>query len=257
MGQDPYGIIYVALCTVNQKQYVGQTTKSLQVRWQRHLTRRGRIRGFSQAIKKYGQDAFTLRIVDTAFDADDLNQKEQFWIKTLNTMVPNGYNLNEGGSVIRPVDGPSPETRAKMRAAKLGVPRTQDTKDKIRVAFAGKPQSPDVVAKRTESIRATFAIRGEDIAQKISIANTGKKRTDDVRERMSAARKGKKQTPEAEAKRQASYRATIIARQAAAPPPPPKQKSVETRQKMSEARKAYWERKRMVDAHDLRSRSES
>ena len=42
-----------------------------------------------------------------------LNEREIFWIAKLNTKVPNGYNLTDGGEGLV---NPSDETRAKMSA---------------------------------------------------------------------------------------------------------------------------------------------
>ena len=116
-----YGIIYAVVCTNNGKQYVGQTVRPIEVRWRAHVAKQGTLPGFSMAIKKYGADAFQLRVLDTAESAEELNHKEQHWIKMLNTITPAGYNLNEGGDMIRPVGGPTPETRAKMRADRKSV----------------------------------------------------------------------------------------------------------------------------------------
>jgi len=185
-----YGIIYAVVCTNNGKQYVGQTVRPIEVRWRAHVAKQGTLPGFSMAIKKYGADAFQLRVLDTAESAEELNHKEQHWIKMLNTITPAGYNLNEGGDMIRPVGGPTPETRAKMRAAKLGVPRTQATKDKISAALTGTTQPTDVVAKRTGVIREMWASNRDELSRKVSIANTGRVRSDEVRARMSEARKG-------------------------------------------------------------------
>lgn len=67
----------------------------------------------------------------------------------------------------------SAATRAKLRAAKLGIPRTSEEKAKISASNTGKKMSPEAVAKSAAS-------------------RTGAKRTPEQRARMSAAHKGKK-----------------------------------------------------------------
>lgn len=47
------------------------------------------------AIAKYGEDNFEFKILEWT---DDFNNKEKEYIKTLNTICPNGYNIAEGGS---------------------------------------------------------------------------------------------------------------------------------------------------------------
>lgn len=153
------------------------------------------------AIKKYGEKQFSVELVEEAESAEELNEKEQNWIKKLNTIAPIGYNLNEGGKVIRPILGPSPETREKMRKAKMGVPRSQKTRDKIRAALIGKPQAAEVSEKRLKAVREAWANRGDELRKKISKLNKGRKRSKEVIDRMSAARKGIPMKEEHKAKR--------------------------------------------------------
>ena len=91
-------IVYLITNKVNGKQYVGQTIRSLEERWKDHC----RVRDenyFHRAIRKYGPENFSLEIIDTAETDEELDEKEIFWIKELNTLFPNGYNLKEGGDV--------------------------------------------------------------------------------------------------------------------------------------------------------------
>ncbi|MBO5706421.1 MAG: GIY-YIG nuclease family protein [Bacteroidaceae bacterium] len=91
-------IIYLATNMVNGKRYVGQTIRPLKERWKDHC----RVKDnnyFHRAIQKYGPENFSVKIIDTAETATELDEKEAFWIKELNTLFPHGYNLKEGGNV--------------------------------------------------------------------------------------------------------------------------------------------------------------
>ena len=46
---------------------------------------------FARAIRKYGPDQWQLEVIDAATTQDELNQKEQYWIKYYNS-VEEGYN---------------------------------------------------------------------------------------------------------------------------------------------------------------------
>lgn len=46
------------------------------------------------AIQKYGEEAFTVEILEWTEDYDN---REAYYIKTLNSLSPNGYNILEGG----------------------------------------------------------------------------------------------------------------------------------------------------------------
>jgi group I intron endonuclease len=84
--------IYKITNTVNNKSYIGYTTNP-QSRWQSHKHNRG-SKLVHQAIKKYGVDKFTFKVI-----AEDTVDNEQQYIEKHNTMAPNGYNLTEGGSL--------------------------------------------------------------------------------------------------------------------------------------------------------------
>ena len=85
---------------LNGKMYVGQTTqKDVTIRFSQHLSkaRNNQPGAPYNAIRKYGESAFCISVLDTAESIDELNEKECFWIKFFSTMYPNGYNLAYGG----------------------------------------------------------------------------------------------------------------------------------------------------------------
>ena len=48
---------------------------------------------------------------------EQLNEREKFWIAKYNSIVPNGYNMTEGGSIGIPGKPKSDATRARMKLA--------------------------------------------------------------------------------------------------------------------------------------------
>ena len=86
--------IYLITNLINGKQYVGQTTRTKEQRLVGHL--HGALY-IDKAIKKHGIENFTLETLEYVYNKDKLNEKEQYWIKSLNTLVPNGYNILPGG----------------------------------------------------------------------------------------------------------------------------------------------------------------
>lgn len=100
-----YGYIYLITNIINGKQYVGQTMRSIEERWEGHVNSVLKIEKMSnnslaQAILDHGEPAFSLKQIDTAATYSELNKLERYWIKKLNTIAPNGYNLNRGGSGV-------------------------------------------------------------------------------------------------------------------------------------------------------------
>lgn len=56
---------------------------------------------FHSAIRKYGEDAFEISIIEEVQDRNLLDEKEVYYISLYNTLAPNGYNLTPGGNGVR------------------------------------------------------------------------------------------------------------------------------------------------------------
>lgn len=88
------GLIYCYTNKINGKQYVGQTTTSLERRDYGHQ-HQPTPKYFHAALKKYGRENFDLDVLEECSN-ELLDEREEFWIKKLGTFG-NGYNLNSGG----------------------------------------------------------------------------------------------------------------------------------------------------------------
>lgn len=102
LEQERYGgryIIYKATNTVNGRAYIGQTKSTLRSRqyWHRRdaFTYRSDT-DFHKAIREYGWDAFEWEILDSASNEEDLDGKEEAWIRRYDTFR-NGYNMTHDG----------------------------------------------------------------------------------------------------------------------------------------------------------------
>lgn len=91
--------IYKITNKINNKIYIGQTTKTISLRWKRHymdaLKNRTNTK-FAKAIRKYGKNNFIVEEIDTAKNKEELNQKEIYWINYYNSILK-GYNSVDGG----------------------------------------------------------------------------------------------------------------------------------------------------------------
>lgn len=102
----------------NGKFYIGITSRCVLVRWEehkRHAKHSVNNGHFYRAIKKYGHEVFSVKILSTYKTAEEAKNEE---IKLISTLRPS-YNSTLGG------DGTvghivSTETRNKMRILKLG-----------------------------------------------------------------------------------------------------------------------------------------
>lgn len=93
------GFIYLVTNSINGKMYVGQTIKTPTKRWNEHCSEAKICRDdnyFHNAIRKYGKDAFTVKVLESNIPKNMLNDRESFWIAKYKTFG-NGYNLTSGG----------------------------------------------------------------------------------------------------------------------------------------------------------------
>lgn len=151
----PFGVIYLAKNLVNGKMYVGQTTSSVPLRVRQHRSRRSLL---GLALIKYGRQAFTIEIVDSAETGDDLDAKEVSWIARMNCMTPFGYNRATGGRVNRGWKQPD-SAKAKLSVIAMGRPaafkgksHTPETRAKLSLSHQGAVQSTETRQKRATSI---------------------------------------------------------------------------------------------------------
>lgn len=94
------GFIYKITNTLNGKSYIGQTSRSVDVRWAEHVREAFKASHayFSiihYAIKEYGVDAFSVEVLEKC-DDELLDEREQYWIKYYHT-YGEGYNITRGG----------------------------------------------------------------------------------------------------------------------------------------------------------------
>ena len=112
------GSIYKITNTVNGKAYIGQTIHDAEKgRISEHLNgKSGGSRLVRRAVEKYGKESFTYEILHDGIIPEFLDDLEQEAISKFNTLAPDGYNLDTGGSN----GSPSEETRRKMSKANKG-----------------------------------------------------------------------------------------------------------------------------------------
>ena len=98
------GVIYCITNLVNNKMYIGQTSRILQERWKDHLDSMHDLnnqRPLYRAMRKYGIENFSCKIIEQCPNSN-LNEREQYWINQKQTWIAkypeNGYNLTQGGN---------------------------------------------------------------------------------------------------------------------------------------------------------------
>ena len=84
--------VYVICCTITKKCYVGITRRCVERRIKEHL--RG-VQIIDREIKRIGWDKFDWWTVEKNISADNISEREKFWIKFYDSIAPNGYNQRE------------------------------------------------------------------------------------------------------------------------------------------------------------------
>jgi group I intron endonuclease len=89
-------LIYKITNSINNKLYIGKYTrkKFYETTFNKYW---GSGTLIKKEIKKYGIKNFKKEIIEYCKTNEELNKKEKYWIKTLNCITPNGYNITIGG----------------------------------------------------------------------------------------------------------------------------------------------------------------
>lgn len=83
----------------DSKVYIGQTTGTIENRMYGHIydainNRTNNV--LDKAIRKY--KCFSVEVLDECKTIEGLNALEEYFIKEFNSLVPNGYNILNGGN---------------------------------------------------------------------------------------------------------------------------------------------------------------
>jgi group I intron endonuclease len=174
------GCIYLLLCLVNGKCYVGQTVRNPELRWAEHIwdayVKRDR-RPLYCAIRKYGLKNFTAQVVYQCVESK-LNAAERRFVRLHRSYIANsgGYNLTTGGGQFKM----SPATCRKLhRWAKrfYNLPENRLKLSRMQAAawaWPGARESrkftPEQAARR--DINVTKALRRPSVGRRLSAAQT-------------------------------------------------------------------------------------
>lgn len=140
--------IYLRTNKVNGMQYVGQTGDfDNRERCWRCLKARYSNKYIKSDREKYGLDAFDVLILADVETQEEAHKIEQIYIKELNTIFPNGYNMAVGGKKNTGIGKSSKEIKGEKHYL-YGKHLTSETKKKLSEANKGKHSSPETEFKK-------------------------------------------------------------------------------------------------------------
>lgn len=175
--------VYLIRNKVNGKSYVGSAL-NIKSRWNTHISR---LNGGKKELcnpyllnswNKYGHDNFEFSVIEECTQ-ELLHDKELYWMRQLNTLWPNGFNLREAGNHGRL----SEDTKKKIGLANSLKVRTTEAKDKIRKANLGtKSNSVKLNESKVRQIyiRLNLGEKYQNLAKEFNVSyqtitNIGKK----------------------------------------------------------------------------------
>lgn len=204
-------LIYKHTCNINNKAYIGQTSRTLEMRLQEHIkdAENGSLTHFHKALRKYGPENFTSEILE-----DDIiicsvienkktlgSIKEISYIEKFNT-YENGYNMTIGGDEPPSMFGKthSIETKLKISNSHKGKIHSQTHVENNSKAQTGKVHSEETKLKISNKSKLQIHTdkrksEASDRMKGTGNPNFGVIRTTEYRENMSKIKMGVKHPP--------------------------------------------------------------
>ena len=187
--------IYRIVNKKNGKIYIGQTIRSIEERWRGHChsALQDTNNLFHNAINKYGKDSFEIEELAKANTQDELDELENSYIESSNSLYPNGYNLKTGGA-----NGAiySDVSKEKMSKAKLGSSVPVDVREKMSKAHKERWKNDDGTLSQQRSKMVKEAWSDQEYRGKLSKAKEEYWSDQDNREKAIARGKVMASNPE-------------------------------------------------------------
>jgi len=154
------GQIYLVINIINNKKYIGETSKSLEIRRYEHEHKSNKCKDlFHKALRKYGIDMFKWILLEDNVDNIELKRNEAKYIIELNTLVPIGYNLKyslDDKTFLSDYTKKQISESLKGNTNKKGKKCSDETKKNISNAKLGKKHSIEHNEKIKQSMIKTL-----------------------------------------------------------------------------------------------------
>lgn len=95
--------VYRVINDLSGKVYVGVTSVGIETRWKHHVwSSKSNNLALGAAIRKYGENNFTVDVLEECESREHMLKQEKFWIKKLKSHVKHGqgYNMTMGGDGV-------------------------------------------------------------------------------------------------------------------------------------------------------------
>ncbi len=190
-----YGFIYCTTNLITGKKYIGQR-KYKNTNSDNLYLGSGKI--LSQSILKHGKENFKKEILCECLTIEELNQKEEFYIKEFATIYPVGYNIAEkarGGDKMKFHPEKDEINKKRIQAVKK-FNRDAVWCEKMAQMSKGRRHSPETIEKIKESKKKNPWKASKEQREKLSNKLKGRKIDLEVVEKIKNKLTGKKRPVE-------------------------------------------------------------
>lgn len=194
-------LIYKITNVRNGKIYIGQTTRNLKIRKAEHFQVANNIKRIVHptplqlALREEGRAAFEWEVLEVCTDCGHLNEREKFYIKLLNSQIPNGYNQTIGGHM----DGEmSEEIRDKIAESVKALHADPEYQARIYPKLKGLvPPNKGVPMTDAQKAKVSSALKAMHADPEYVNPNLGATRTEEQKANIRAGQEGNMATGEA------------------------------------------------------------
>lgn len=150
--------IYKITNIITNKLYIGQTSKSIDDRFKRHkrCAERKVNRYLYDSMNHHGYDKFIVTLLEEVETKEQADEREKYWIKTLDTLFPNGYNMTTGGgggnTILLMTDEQKKDLYARQANSRRGRKMSDEFREKMSKIHKGK----EISQTQREQISATL-----------------------------------------------------------------------------------------------------
>ena len=180
-------VIYKITNLINDMIYIGQDSKNRNTYYGSGVL-------IKRAIKKYGKANFKREILEHCNTKEELNSREVFWIKELNSKEI-GYNICSGGQGQNTdeVKERFSKSRRGVNNVMYGKTRPDSVKEAISKANKGRTWTDEQRQSFNEYVRTRIINeeQKQEISKKISEKLKGKIKSEEHKKKLSAANLGK------------------------------------------------------------------
>lgn len=196
-------IIYKATSRTTGKTYIGQTSRPFKSRRSEHhrsaqqAHRQKYPTPFHLAIRQEGSGNFDWEVLETCTSCEHLNEREKFYIKLLDCLVPDGFNQTTGGAMDATM---TTATREKIAESMRGLHKDPEFQGNLYPKLKGLvPPNKGVPMSEAQKVKVGAARKAAYEVPGYVNPNVGQKRSGEALENLHKAFKDARQLPTGDA----------------------------------------------------------